>query len=303
MGRVTASLTVALDAAPAAASLALEMHHGPAAEYGFIPIRLYPPVEAKVRATRGTAHLGEIRTEEVEEIISFSGSKTATLKRPGVTWAAFYSLQLAFDADGNEVYPALRYDAARGEVVADVAFYGAFRAVYRVDYRLVYYRYEVDSLISGAVVLSLGMVYAFFQGASASIEIGMDSDSSFLTEIYRVYSKIVLDPKGAWEMPPNWPNDGKFPTHPQVEELDPDNSFTDERKHRIGYITKSGVLFSDWFSAPNLNPEIGAGNYHPKYFIKWASAPDGSWTDAFDTVKKGDIQTELASVFPGLVAG
>lgn len=304
--RTTTALTVSLDAASPEVGLTLEMHQGPYAEYGAIPVRLYPPVEAILRATRGSAHFGESRVEAVEEILSFDGGKTASLKRPLPQGIAFYSLQLALDAEGNDAVPTLHYDPATAEVVSDIPFYGAFKVVYTAPYRLIYYKYEADfEPFGGGLTLSAGTLYAFYGGASAHIDIGFSSSSDpFTVELYRVYSNIVLDPDGAWEEPPGWTEDGSYPDRPDIEPRDKDNAFTDERKHRVGYVNKLGTVSWQWFGASTLQPytgfDFGKEGYRPKYKIRWADPPDKTWEKAFASVKKGEIQADLAKSFPGL---
>lgn len=301
--RPTANLAVSFGARSSNLSLSLELHHGQYSEYGSIPVRLYPPVEATLRATRGTAHFGEALSENVDEILSFDGGKTASLKRPMAQNIVFYSIQIAINYDGDDVFPTLHYDPDADQVVSDIPFYGAFRAVYDAPYRLIYYRYDADysQYGGGGLTLSSGTLYAFYNGASAKIDIGFDSsESPFVVELYRVYSNIVLDPDGAWEEPPGWPDDGSYPDHPQIEPRDKDNAFTDERKHRIGYVNKLGSVSWTWFSSFNLKPYEGLLKYTPKYKIRWADPPDKTWDKAFSMVRKGEIQADLAKSFPGL---
>lgn len=296
----SASLPVGFDRRADAPPLTLEMHQGQYAEFGFVPIRLYPDVPAILRATRGAAHFGELRAESVEEIVEFSGGKTASLKRPNPNDdIAFESIGVAFDADGNPVEPALHYDADAREAVADVPFHGAARAIYTANYRLIYYAYDAAfDPFSGAYTLSAGTVYAFYRNESAQIDVGIETEQTRqYVECYRVYSKMVLDPDGAWEMPPNWPQDGDYPDLPQTEPRDPDNSFTDSRPHRIAEVNKIGAIIWRWYSVPRLQPYIGMANYKPKFFIKFADAPDKSWQPAFSRVDKAAIIADVERAY------
>ncbi|HRD65724.1 MAG TPA: hypothetical protein PKY50_06165 [Candidatus Competibacter sp.] len=296
----SASLSVEFNPPAPDVVLALEMHLGPYAEYGFIPIRLYPDVSATLRATRGTAHLGETRVEALDEILDFGGGKTARLKRPNPNDdVVFYSLDVAFDSAGNEVYPTLHYDPDTGEAVSDVSFHGAVRVTYTANYRLVYYRYDVDyDPISGGLTLSSGIVYAFYLGESAQIDVGIESaQSQQYVECYRVYTKVVLDPDGAWELPPGWTEDGSYPDHPEIEARDPDNSFTDERPHRIALINKIGSIVWRWYHVPIVQPYVLQPSYRPKFFIKFATPPSDEWKAAFSRVNKSAIMADVAAAY------
>jgi hypothetical protein len=294
----------------------LETHQGNF-QYGKgTPLRLYPDVKAKLAATKGTIESGESRVEKVSEIVAFSG-KTASLKRPrGNSFSISPVPGILFDVNGNTVSPTVHYDSDNDELISDIPFYGAVKVEYNAPYRILYYNPDQSYAIQADGSLFLkewgwGTVYAFYQGESASIELTLEEDTpSQWREVYRVVSDIVLDKDGAWEKPPGWdnnPKDGSFPVGSHT--IDPDNSFTDERIHEIGDVSKIGEVSTIWrrFSASILDPYKTSGiPYTPKYYLKWASLPsesedpDGVWRAAFGRVDKSAVLADLKVKYPGI---
>jgi hypothetical protein len=296
---------------PDAPELSLEFHKG-MFSFGYgIPIRLYPNVPAKLAASKGNAVFGEVREELVSEIVEFSGN-VGNLKRPrGYNFIIDSELDIAFDEHGNVVYPNVTYSLSKDALVSDIFFYGAVKATYLAPYRLIYYsadnRYALQP--DGSLLLSewgYGTVYAFHEKKHAKIEVTLNIDrESQWMEIYRVTSDIVLDSEGAWEKPPGWdnsPKDGSFPIGGHV--IDPDNSFTDERLHEIGDVSKIGQVTNFWrrFQIRILKPYSASGvGYHPKYYLQWASIPsDPEWAAAFNRVDRDEVFDGLVEMYPGI---
>lgn len=314
--KTTASVRIGFEAQTSAPALTLEYHIGNFKFGRGVPVRLYPDVPAKLAATKGSATPGESRVEAVEEVVAFSG-KTASLKRPrGFDFTITPVIDIAFDFDGNPVLPVVFYDADNDELVADIPFQGAVKAAYSAPYQLIYYVPDESYArqADGSILLSewgYGTLYAFYQGESASLEMTVEEDTpAQWREVYRVVSDIVLDPDGAWEKPPGWddnPRDGSFPIG--SHRIDPDNSFTDERLHEIGDVSKIGEVSTIWrrFYAPLLDPYKTAGtSFTPKFYLRWAALPsaaedpDGIWRAAFGRVDKAAVQAALSSRFPGI---
>lgn len=314
---VSSSATIEFNAEPFNGSLTLEYHIGNFQFGKGTPVRLYPNVNAKLAATKGTAELGETRIENVNEIVDFSGS-TGSLKRPnGTNFIISPVLDISFDKQGNTVNPVVHYDSDNDQLVSDIPFYGAVSVSYDAAYKLIYYNPDLKYSLQndGSYLLSewgYGTLYAFYEGQSAKLEMKYEEDNpTQWMEFYRVVSDIVLDPDGSWEKPPNWddnPKDGSFPVGDH--DIDPDNSFTDERLHEIGDVSKIGQVASFWrrFYAPLLDPYKTAGtSFTPKYYLKWASLPsasedpDGIWRAAFGKADKAAILASLQQIYTGIV--
>lgn len=318
--KLSAQTTVSFRQTQETLRLSLEYHVGPFQEGRGTPLRLYPDVPATLRATKGTVVAGETRVEECDEIISFSGSDTATLKRPMAYAITFESTNIAFDSEGNTVNPDLHYDGDNDKIISSIPFYGGFRVTYKANYTVLYYTpittytYYADGSI--AWYRQFGTVYAFYNGASVSMDVETTvSSSNEYMEFYRVISKIVLDQDGAHEMPPNWednPPDGHYPNMSTDHDLDPDNSFTDERIHELGEANKFGSIntLRHRYSTSNLDPYTVGSVYTPKYKVKWGTVNSSglsedevnTWNQAFARINKDQLLIDLGKRFPGITA-
>lgn len=310
------TLSITFGDAETIKNLQLEFHIGTYTYGRGVPIRLYPAVNAKLAATKGSAELAETRTEKVSEIVAFSGS-TGNLKRErGRNFKLSVITDISFDLNGNQVYPKITYNEDQDRLESDIAFFGAVQADYDVDYKLIYYlpdesyAYQSD----GSKLLAewgYGTLFVFYEGKSTSLEITLtEQENTQWREFYRVVSEIVLDNEGAWEKPDGWdanPKDGTFLVGDH--DIDPDLAFTQERIHEIGDVSKVGQLSDIWrrFSAPLLDPYKTAGiSFTPKYYLKWASPPNdtedpsGTWRAAFGRVDKNTVKVDLARRYPGI---
>ncbi len=312
----SAQLTVEFQSTEFASELILEYHVGPHQQGRGIPLRLYPAVPAILRATRGTLESGETRVEDVDEIVKFTGSATARLKRPAAYQIAFYDLSVAYSLTGEVILPVLHYDADQDEIVADQPFYGGIRVTYRSNYNVLYYNptvtytYYADGSIGSYT--QYGTAYAFYQNKAAIMDVDVTiQNKERYQEYYRIVSTIVLDADGAHEMPPNWPTDGAYPYFSSDYDLDPDNSLTEDRIHEVGFVDNIGIINNllNRYYVSILPPYAQSGlTYHPVYHIKYAqpnvngldSNETQMWQQAFASVNRTELFDDLSDKYDGL---
>jgi hypothetical protein len=191
-------------------------------------------------------------------------------------------------------------------------------------------------------VWTTGTIFGYNNYTVETLEMELDiKDSPDWVEFGRVTSKIVLTAEGVYEYPPNWDQTysdnqnvynpksratyptGTFPYFSTDYDIDPDQSFIDERVHCIIKVNTVGAIqFEDFnnggdgYWAWNL-PYFGYSTYNPKYECKWADPPGGkkassaedfqndvnnrTWRDVFLEVDKEDIQDRLTDEYPGVV--
>ena len=323
---VSASTTISFTEASSNVNLSLEYHVGPfnPAYYGQgTPIRQYPFIGTfpgvKFACTRGKITVGEVRVEDVDELIEFSGSTTANVKRPRPSAVnastvlsssnePFVPNKIAFDKDGNEVFPTVHYDYEHDQLVSDVAFYGAVRVTYQATYQVIYYLpdSQYTQLADGSIAVSTawGTIFVFYDGSSTKLEVSCNvADAKDRVEYYRVVVTTVLDEDGSHEAPPDWPTSGDYGIA-DVDDLDPDSSFTYDRAFEIGTVDKLGdvVTIQNRFSTTLLDPYAGSGiAWTPKYKVKWASAPEELvWKQAFAAVNKNAVWADLRARWTGI---
>lgn len=266
--------------------LALERHFGFTGFKRGIPFRQYPPVPAKLVCSKGTIDpTPEYRSSDENEVVIFSGSKTANLKRPQAT-AVTYSMisDIAFNENGDVVYPVITFDADENALVSNVAFYGGVNVRYQAPYLLYFYEFktDIDPVSNGVTFYGGDVIHAFYKKHHAELTMEMDfKRSQQWLPFYTVTTKIVLDELGIWEYPKNWETAdqsnylkkqddpsrtnrgmGLFPDW-STYAIDPDLSFTDTRVHQIGEYDVMGRVRS---SIPNnilhiQEPYWGSSNY------------------------------------------
>ena len=274
-----------------------------------IPLRLYPPVPATLFATQGTVTRAnpssgvEVVTAEV---VTFAGNDKAQPHYPGGQNFSWQSLGATFAADGTPCDPQFHYDATTDEVVADQACYGGVTLSYQAPYQIYDYTAAGDPVLSGSttgIFLRYGTVIAVYQGSTAQLDIAAPTNRADQSkaELYRVTSQIVLDPKGAWECPPQWPTSSEhpYPDLPGASGPDADNSFTDERPHEIALIDTLGELWVYTYWVSWLQPYVGSETYHPKYQLRKATIP-ATLKQVAQTVGWTDLNAQLRWRYPGI---
>lgn len=286
--------------------LVLERHIGFTGLKRGIAFRQYPQCPAKLVCTYGTiSDLPEYRVSDETELVVFSGSATASLKRPQAESVVVESISgTAFDETGKLIYPIVNYDTVKQQLVSDKPFYGAVRVSYQAPYLLYFYEFttRIDLNYQSTTMYGDDEIHAFYKKNHASLKMDM---SFKLKEqwmpFYTVYTKIVLDELGTWEYPMNWetadfnnrkksPDDptktkrdiGTFGTWSSYE-LNPDMSFTDERVHQIGEFdfigrvrtsTPNDILTVQWpyFSSGLSFHDLGARDLI-RFHLKFAPKP------------------------------
>lgn len=338
---IASTLAVTFDSGDSSNGLLLERHIGFTGFSIGVPIRLYPPCEAKLVCAYGRiSDLPESRVSDEKEVVTFSGSKTAKLKKPGATNVSIEILrQVSFDENGDVVYPKVSFDAKEQQLVSDKAFYGAVKVTYQSAYYLYFYIFATNDYdFGGSVLYGDDTIHAFYKKNHA--ELKMDNSFKKVSQwlpLYTVTSKIVLDEKGIWEYPMNWENIdnsnrkmtqddpnraergmGKFPGYTSYE-IDPDMSFTDERVHQTGQYDCFGFVR---VQMPNeiLTPqepyntswsfqELGRANL-VRFHLKFASRPtwkkgmsysEMHWIQAWASIDKTAIHNELKEDYPRIV--
>lgn len=342
MSEVLAStLSVTFEPGDGSHGLLLERHIGFTGLSIGVPFRLYPPCEAKLVCAYGRiSDIPESRVSDEKEVVTFSGSKTANLKKPGATNVSIEILrQVSFDENGDVIYPTVTFDTKTQQLVADQAFYGAVKVTYQCAYYLYFYLFATNDYdFGGSVLYGDDTIHAFYLKNHA--ELKMDNSFKKISQwlpLYTVTSKIVLDEKGVWEYPMNWesvdntnktltqdnPNRadrgmGKFPGYTSYE-IDPDQSFTDERVHQTGKYDYAGFVRVDMpneiltVQEPYNNSwsfqELGRANL-VRFHLKFASKPtwkkgmsysEMHWIQAWASIDKTAIHNELKEDYPGIV--
>lgn len=313
----------------------------PEAELWF---RLYP-TDANFTASVGTLRLGEVREEHLYEVINFSNSKTGKLKRPGAYDIKISPINVMMrqevDANGKltvvRFLQEVKYNSITEQLESEVPFYGAITVEYKTLFRILYYKPDFISVpyagggIS-ALTIYIGTLFAWknLTVTTLSVNLSSDKDEKDYEELYRVTSKIVLDPEGVWEYPQNWLStfeqnkdlpqgssqrkkydEGKFDGF-TGHTIDPDISLTDDRLHKIGKYNFMGQVFHQMLK-PNsryeyYDPYLFDDSYTPKYTLTWTKP---KWEvdmpyqkrlffEAFWRIDHEGIFVELEKEFPGL---
>ena len=338
---IASTLSVTFDSGDGSNGLLLERHIGFTGLAIGVPIRLYPPCEAKLVCAYGRiSDLPESRVSDENEVVTFSGSKTANLKKPGATNVSIEMLrQISFDENGNVIYPTVTFDYANQQLISDKAFYGAVRVTYQCAYYLYFYLFATNDYDrGGAVLYGDDTIHAFYRKNHA--ELKMENSFKKVSQwlpLYTVTSNIVLDDHGVWEYPMNWegtdqanktktqddPNrakrgKGTFPGYSDYE-IDPDMSFTDERVHQTGKYDYLGFVRVD---IPNeiLTPQEPFSNAYTfqqlgrmnkiRFHLKFASKPvwkkgmsydEMHWIQAWASIDKTAIYEELKEDYPNII--
>lgn len=293
--------------------------------------RCFPSSGVTFICNRGTVRPGEVKTQVIHEGLKFSDSDTAELRFPYATDVilddSFPRLKKITKADGSieivESNATLTFDQDSNSVIASEAIYGGCTVAYRTSYQMLYY-VPYSLVVAGGwfgMSWATGTIFGY-KGAVVEMlemELEIDKDSDWI-EFCRVVSKIVLDPDGTHEAPIGWPTTSKF-SGLSTKELDPYNSFTDERVHAIVNINNIGSLryesynnggkgYSSWF-----DPMFGKSTWNPSYEVKYSTPPTNepnsksmsyslsSWQKVFTSVNKGQLEDDLKKRYPGLVTG
>lgn len=335
---VDASLVVAFDSeSHSNDSISLELHRGFAGLRTGIPFRVYPQVEARLVCEYGTISLGQQRFSDENELVVFTGSATANLKRPLAINVSLEFVSVAWDESGSLKTPVLSWDAENQRVVADRAFYGAIRARYDAPYNLHHYTFKTEfSPATSQTIIYSDTILAFYRTATAELKMDVGIDASFeWRPLYKVTRRIVTDELATWEYPPVWathdansrgksPDDPSIPSRPigsfgdwSNHEIDPDHSFTDERQHLFAEYNRLGRLRISERLVEVLEPYRRSGlsfqsladrglvqfwfeRIAKPTFIPSQSDHEADWYAAFQSFDWNEILEELNSDYPNI---
>ena len=333
---VDSSLVVAFDAESRTnESISLELHRGFAGLRTGIPFRVYPQVEARLICEFGTISLGQQRFSDENELVVFTGSATASLKRPVATGVVLELVNVAFDESGNVANPVLSWDEGNQQVVADRGFYGAVRAKYQAPYSLHHYQFRTEfNPATSQTTIYKDTIHAFYRTATASLEMNVGIDAALeWRPLYKITRRVVTDELGSWEYPAVWaahdsnskgkaPDDPSIPSRPEgsfgdwsSHEIDPDHSFTDERQHLFAEYNRLGRLRTSERLVEVLEPYRRSGlsfqaladrgliqfwfeRIAKPTFLPSQSDHEADWYAAFQSFNWGEILEELNVDFP-----
>jgi hypothetical protein len=317
----------------------------------FIVLHCYPG-DVELQALHGELKIGEERVKTVVEVIRFNGSDGARLKYPNA-----YEVNLTpvgnvmeevyeKDKDGNEELVEYRQTSVSyyfrssnnsAMVSGGSKVHGVCLAKYKATYVTARYSPEPLKLVEynpkGEPKESLfgGIIFAtleedgFVRGLAHDVTVDPPPKP---IEYARVYSKIVLDSFGPHEAPEGWPDNTAIDPYIFKEnqaELDPDNSFTDERTHLIITIDAFGNLHYEFFGHNYLDPFVDRGliqymdtliasiseSWAVQFYARFSEAPGGklakspesfyfdmhnlTWRDVFNWIDQAKIFEQLKS--------
>lgn len=212
--------------------------------------------------------VGEV--EEKEQFITLSGSTEYVL--PSDTCS--FDILICITEDGSRTTP--QYSIQSGVVTFAEKVWGLFR-VGKYLQTVTYLQYTPKTTGSsnqgtgmGTGVMGFldeyGTVAAYKQGVVAVLDISpitSQGNGSEEVEIYRIESKVLINDKGAWEMPNGWPNsptygNGIAPPKPKI-------GVVTTRIHEIGFVSMlSGYIYTRQFNHSWNQPYFGSLSYKPK---------------------------------------
>lgn len=251
-------------------------------------LRLYPSVPAEIFASRGDANLSNISSERIEEeLVTFSASNVSNTAR---VMSGFVQVKKdwAFDLETGKRISGIRFTPVEGttRIEASKNFTGVILVSYVASYREVIFDFEVTPVgkttahsLYGVIEVSPGTVLAYYEGATAQLEVTppafSDTESTQYTEVYKIVSYTVVNSKGVWERPTDWPDKNDYEnnlgTGPDIGEP----SIEVERVHEIGLVDGFGRFRSRTYYAPVRQPFDGVSSYTPPYeFVSSYTAKD-----------------------------
>jgi len=221
-------------------------------------LKLYPAVNAKVVASVGTVVKGPSQFEEItDEAILFSGSRTASTRRPVIQLATLVTFGATFDREGNTISPS--FSIVDGVLTASEEVFGSVIINYRTSFLQIDYQGE-DTSGGQGFTFDLGTVLCFFNGSVAQLTIRPgDFEEDEGTVLYEIISEAVANEEGLFEKPPGWTGKPGSPTFPGGEPNPNTANQLHERIHETGYITPQSSVFTRVQFVPPAKPFTGSG--------------------------------------------
>lgn len=281
-------------------SVPLLIREGGPASFDGKAFQVFPALSAKVFSTSGTiTEKGRRTVSDLRAVVVFSGSDSASAPHPITSLSTITPLSDVYSAAGVKVAVRPSLDGDNYSLLAEEAIYGTFEITYSTSYKQYYW--AADEVDEGEFYLQ-GSVIAYYQGSSASLEFGWgDAALNFdKTEIYRVTSKYVVDSEGAWEYPPNWPDDTSYAQSSTNDQPDSSAAQVLERVHYIGYVNRRGSQTTDFFLVHIEEPFFGHSSYRPQYYLSLTTSPPEGFDKAFDALDFGEIKSNMRQAFPNI---
>ena len=338
MNDITSTLTIPFDSESTTTRITLERHSGFTGLKPGIPFRLYPQVDAKLICKHGTiSPLPEYRYSTEKEVVAFSGSNTASLKRPLAINVELELIAVSFDDSGNNITPSLVFDETQQLVIADKPFYGAVMATYQAPYSLYFYEFKTQfNLLNSQTTIYSDTIYGFYRTSQASLpmNITIENESEW-KDLYKITSRIVKDNNGTWEYPTDWAKtdvenkgiskdseqfkkypDGKYPDFSNYS-VDPSMAFSDNRVHlvaeynlygRIRLTERQAEMYEPYVNN-NLSFKQLASLGFIQFYLSKASKTqwrpsmkntEKQWSDAFLSIDFNKILSELKYDYPNV---
>lgn len=283
------------------ANLNLSIENDPAL-LGFgdldIHLLLFPAVGATIRADVGAVRTGAIRPINVNGgVLTFSGGNAASLPKLPVFKTPTFDILFAFDTvDGSPTPIGVTWDPETNQLKASKPCYAAVKySSYITSALEIFYTPLHEKLGSGSRT-TFGVIAAFYPPNSITVyqvepfnlDLGRD-----LIELYRLVRKVVINPDGQFEFPPNYPTDGRYTDPPKSLVIDTDQGIVVERVHEIGFMDRDGYCFAhrpDIIIHPPYDGLNGIG-YKPRLICKVSQLAK----DTFDTATIAKAAAFVAS--------
>ena len=236
------------------------------------------------------------------------------------------------------VTPSFRFNDQTNSVEAfdgfkKIEIYGSCLVSYKTKYSVITYRPNFSALVertnndkrmrsvNDKLYAGTLQAYRLFNRKTYVVSKDVEVEKVKSPEYARVYSKIVLDEDGAHEAPEGWTevtnieveNVGVRPFNYLQEngtirkdDLDPNQSFTDQRVHLIVTIDMYGNLIYDYQNHWLLDPfndvktpcESKINNPKPpEFYLKFASPPGGAKTSSAEEFMFEMMATTWRNIF------
>lgn len=301
---------------------------------GYYVLYLYPAVNADLRTSNGGtvryAPTGSTKTRTISnEYIEFSGSKRAKTRYPAgsassgsLTFGVFDSGGTVlsgsggagfkvtkiwdefYDKEGKTVVPTFTYDFDTGEVVSSVECYGAIKVDYQTSYRVIHYTPSSSFDYKTGFTMEMDTIVAFYKGSMASLKMGVEfvqgTEATNLEEVIKVYSEIVVDEEGAWEVPDDFPDatTTKYNNHSGYPGPSRAAYLTNQRiVHTVYADVQRGRLYERRFPESleqPFAPALKKGHwFKPTYEVSTSTPSEASSDLQLDIQKRaGELKTE-----------
>jgi hypothetical protein len=194
--------------------------------------------------------------------------------------------------------PALtvRYDPDEQELIATRPFTGIVEARYEVDH------FEVSLTRGGDAAQASGNLIAIYQGAMDEASFSGVQPEDPIT-VYSVVSEYVADEAGAWEVPPDWPEENTYPTR-TTEPLPNQDSYQQlERVHENAFLDGAGRMTVERYTVRWEQPySPGDATYRPEYRFDPGipPEPDSEWGEPWSRLDWPGIYEAVRARYPGI---